>query len=270
MAATKSPYMSNGKHAFLDRVQAAQQSQWRKVLITGASRSGKTTLVGSAALDERTCPIVVVDFEGGSTSLYGLPADQCTVYRVKTWEDFNLVYDYLANEKHNYRSIAIDSLSETHVNSLLWIVDAELNAGQKREDPFTVYQADYGKSMVQMRRFLRAIVKLDMHCFFTALPKTENEPREGAVRKPALFGQMAEEVVGMFDVSTFLVQERISPKAQQNAGAGSALPAAKVVRKLLLQNTPGVRAGVRTPWGVRLPDYLEDPTVTKLFDLLQV
>ena len=43
----------------------------RKILIHGASGSGKTTFLGTAQSDPRVMPMIVFDFEGGALALEG-------------------------------------------------------------------------------------------------------------------------------------------------------------------------------------------------------
>jgi hypothetical protein len=112
-----------------------------------------------------------------------------------------------------------------------------------------------------LRRFIRSVLQLDMHCIFTALPKSATVAREGSVQLPNMFGAMAEEIVGMFDISAYLTKDRSAPMKPGEAE--------KVVRRLILQNTPEIRAGVRTSWGQQIPNEITDPTMTKLLDALQ-
>jgi hypothetical protein len=41
-------------------------------------------------------------------------------------------------------------------------------------------------------------------------------------------------------------------------------------RILALQNYAKIRTKVRTPWGVDAPDEIVNPTITSVFDMLQV
>lgn len=256
-------------HPFQAKLLQAQKLPQRQVLIFGPSGVGKTSFVGSAALDPRTSPTLVLDFDGGSSSLAGLPTDVCTVAPIKTWQDYSDAYDYLLNAKHGFRSVAVDSTTETHIYAVLNIVSEAFIRGQEgrqgerqRIDDLSVEQGDYGKALNQIRRFLREFRKLPMHIFYTALTQTDSEPREGYVKKPMMFGRMADEIVGMFDVTGYLSLARVGKKGEE-----------KVKRIMILQNEPSIRAKVKTPWGTEIPDYFEvdlDSGVTKLFDILNV
>lgn len=251
-------------HPFHKKLTKAPIATERRMLIYGASGAGKTTLIGSAAFDERTSPALVLDFDGGGSSLSGLDPEKLSYVRIRDWDDYTQAYDYLMNSDHPYKLVAIDSLSETHVYALLNVVDHEVQKRDRRDDNLEVEQGDYGKALVQMRRFLNAWKVLPLHCIFTALVKTEVAPKEGRVAKPALFGQFADEVVGMFDVTGYLALEEVKTRKDQSEKR----------RVLTLQNTPGVRAKVRTPFGEVLPqdEISLDLTggITTLFDFLKV
>lgn len=247
--------------AFEARLSAASQQRFRNVLIFGAPGSGKTTFLGSAGKDPRTSPMLLLDFEGGSASLEGLPASELSVFPVRDWKDYSLAHDYLKSGTAPFRSIGVDSISETHLHSLLTIVEeAVANQGdRKRTNDLIIEQGDYGKAMVQMRRFLRSMRDLAYHTFFTAHVKSEIEPRKGLVLKPSLFGQMSEEVVGMFDTAAMLSLVNFGNEKTPD-----------IDRALFLHGYPEYRVRTRTPYGVTLPQFfrLNDKPVTQLFDLI--
>lgn len=246
----------NPKHQkFLSRLTAAQRPEFYHCLLYGASRSGKTTLVGTAGADERTGPMLLLDFEGGASSVMGQQNVQ--VVSMRDWHDFNDAYEYLSSGQHPFKSVAVDSISELHMFTVLDIVEKEAAANSRRNEDTAEIQ-DFGKAMIMLRRFMRHMRQLRMHVFITALTKTDKYPNEGDVRVPQMFGQMAGESVGMFPVVGYLVNEI------ERVGKGEK----RSVRKLYLQNEPGMRIGVRIPLGNPFPDSIANPTITKLFNAL--
>lgn len=265
MSQTRSPQQIEAlKKKFAQHLAPAEQIVYRRALIYGPSRAGKTTFLGSAAYDPRTAPHLICDFGGGTGSLYGIPDNLLQVITIRDWQDFNDVYGYLETGESKYKSVSIDSLTDTHLYALFGIVDSEIaNNRNRKQDDLEIHQSDYGKAMVQMRRLLMSMKTLPMHTFFTALSKTEVEPREGSVRKPFLFGQMSEEVVGMFDITGFLSTTRKKDGDEKS----------DTQRVLVLQNYPGLRVGIRTPFGETIPNEVvlgSNDGVTKLFDLLKI
>jgi AAA domain-containing protein len=225
-----------------------------KALIFGPYGSGKTHFLGTAQLDERTSPALYLDFEGGEQTLSGLGVD---MVQVRSWEDFNEVYAYLADGKHEYRSILLDSLSETHIFALLNILDESAAS----RDPSLLQIQDYGKASIQMRRLIRAFRDLPYHVLMTAQSKEDTEARVGKVKKPALPGQMADEAPGLFDLCGYLA---ISPVQDEKTGE------TREMRSLLLKNFSQFRVKIRTGWGQEdtVPDYIDEPTVGSLLDAI--
>lgn len=239
-----------------------------KSLIFGPYGQGKTTLLGTAQHDPRTWPMFFLSFEGGESSLAGLDID---VVRIRSWDDYNQAYRFLASGKHGYKSVGVDSISETHVFALLNLAAQRggLSSGTKdlisgevgngtgdKYDPDQFQQQDYGKAKVQLMKLLRAFRDLPMHVFFTALSKDQLDTREGTVKVPALSGSLPDELPGIMDAVSYL--------ALRTNEDGT------VSRVLVLKNYPKIRTKVRTGWGQEVPDEIEDPTLTKLMDALQI
>lgn len=218
-----------------------------KVLVYGPPGHGKTYFLGTLADDPRTSPVLLLDFEGGVQTLVGRDID---VARIRDWPDFEEAYELLADPETKYRSVAVDSLSETQIGGLLRILEKD----KRRADPDQLAQPDWGLILVQMRRFVRAFRDLDMHVFMTALSKDELDPKEGRIVVPSFQGAFSGEVAGVFDTVGYMAL------AEDDDG--------ETLRLLLLADQPKFRVKARTPMGARPPSELEDPTATKLLDAL--
>lgn len=240
-------------------IRKPSERRFAKVLIFAPAGAGKTVMLGTAQFDERTNPMLLLDFEGGTESLAGLDIDTIPI---RAWEDYNEAFESVANgdviefegEEYDfsqYNSLGIDSISETHKFALLEILRKE---GPSRRNPDLIEQGDYGTASTQMRRLLREFRDLPMHVFFVAHAKETDIPREGRVRVPDLAGQMAEEVAGLVSVAGYL--------AQFTDEEGD------LARTLILHGDRKFRTKARTRWGVEAPSEIVNPTVTDLLDAL--
>jgi phage nucleotide-binding protein len=222
-------------------------------LIFGGSGLGKTVFLGTANDFETTTPMLLLDFEGGSSSLRGRDID---VVRVRDWNDYNEAYHHLSTQPHPYKSVGIDSVTETQTYALMEILRQE---SPNRKDDDVLQQQDYGKALIQLRKLLRSFRDLEMHVFFTALAQDDADPREGLVKKPSLAGKMADEIPGIVDVVAYLSITDLGDKKAPDPH-----------RVLILKNYPRIRAKSRTPHNDEtIPDEIIDPTVEKLFTALK-
>lgn len=242
-----------------DMITKPGEASHLRALIFGPFGAGKTHFLGTAQLDERTYPALYMNFDGGDSTLAGLDIDEV---KVRDWDDFNKVYAYLAKGT-DYKTLLLDSLSETHVFALMEILADVANT----RDPDRLEIQDYGKASVQMRRLIRYFRDLPYHFIATSQDKTDKEARVGSVKKPALAGQMADEAPGLFDVCGYLTIASVKREVEED---GKKVTKDFDVRTLLLKNYSQFRVKIRTPWGKEdeVPDYIDEPTVGSLLDVL--
>jgi hypothetical protein len=234
-----------------------EQTRYAKTLFMSPGGHGKTHLLGTAQEDERTAPMLLLDFEGGHETLAGLDIN---IAPIRSWDDYSEAYELLASDsaENVYKSVGIDSISETHIWALLQIITRkgyDLDGNAIRKEPDLIEMGDYGIAGTQMRRLLREFRDLPMHVFYTSTVKEIDERGVGKVKVPSLSGQMADEVVALMSIVGYLA---LDPQGEEGND-----------RVLLLQNYPGFRTKVRAPWGFDAPDEIEDPSITKLLDALQ-
>lgn len=229
-------------------------TRFAKALIFSPPGHGKTHFLGTAQEDERTAPMLLLDFEGGEETLSGLDID---VAKIRSWDDYSEAYELLTSDSadNKYRSVGIDSASETHIWALLQIIKRK---GPTRKEPDLIEQGDYGVAGTQMRRLLREFRDLPMHVFYTATTKEVDERGVGKVKVPALSGQMADEIVALMSIVGYLA---IQPSESEDEA---------IDRILILQNYPGFRTKVRAAWKQIAPDEIENPSITSLMDALQI
>ncbi len=234
------------------KIHKPSDSLYAKALVFAPAGHGKTHLLGTAQEDARTAPMLLLSFEGGEETLAGLDID---VASIRSWDDYNKAYELLSDPDTKYRSVGIDSASETHIWALLQRIAEK---GPSRKEPDLIEQGDYGVASTQLRRLLREFRDLPMHVFYTAHSKEIDERGVGKVKIPSMAGQMAEEIVGIMSIVGYLA---LQPSANEDE---------ETERILILQNYPGFRTKVRSPWKQEVPDEIENPTVTNLLDALHI
>ncbi len=237
-------------------VHKPDQDAFVKALIFGPHGNGKTRFLGTADDDERTAPMLLLNFEGGTRTLAGRDTD---IVDIRGWQDYNEAYAYLTSDACTHKSVGLDSISETQVSGLLSILDAPAISRGGRPSPDTLEQADWGAILVQMRRLVRHYKFLPMHVFMTALATDGSIPRIGTVRLPSVQGQFVNDLPGIVDVVGYMAVEDVEADDDHPDGTQ---------RLLLLRNYPKFSVKARVPWDMEVPNDIVDPTVSKLLDAL--
>lgn len=217
-----------------------------KALVFGPGGHGKTYFLGTADDDPRTSPTLFLAWEAGLHTLVGRDIDTVII---NDWTEYNEAYEELARPDSAYRSVCVDSLSETQTGGLLNLLSTP---NPNRVNTDSLERGDWGVILIQMRRFVREFKTLGMHVFMSALSKSDTDPREGRIITPSFSGQFADEVIGMFDVVGYMAEVTEGEHFE---------------RQLLLHH-PKYRVKARTPMGIVAPDEIVDPDVTKLLDAL--
>ena len=88
------------------------EANFAKVLIHSPAGHGKTHLLGTAQEDPRTFPMAFLNFESGEQTLAGLNID---VFDIRDSKDYDDVYRDLRSGKTPYKSVGVDSITETQV-----------------------------------------------------------------------------------------------------------------------------------------------------------
>lgn len=244
-----------------DRIKKPSELTHLKALIYGNSGAGKTWALGTAGLDSRTSPILILDTERGTHTLKNAP--NVDVFEVTKPKDFADVYAYLESGKHPYKTVAIDSVSETHLAGLMEVANIQLSG-----DATDVQIRDYYRVLNRIRHLLRSFRDLPLNVLFTALAQTANDPKAGSVKKPAMVGQMADEILGMFDASIYL--GLVPMKGENNKN----VLLQENQRVMFLKNHAGVMAKIRT-FTPNTPDEIKNitwdtPLVSYLLNTLNI
>lgn len=239
-----------GVHEFLARIQQAKEAMadpFYTWLIYGRSGSGKTTLVASAGLYPETSPMLMLSYDQSYGSLAGINSDLVTVVPVSTWDDIWKAIHFLKTEDHGYKSVAFDGLTDLNRMGLMTIVQYEVESTTNRDrDPLAVEQADFGKNMNLIMVFLHQLreLKSKMNVFVIAQAGSRVQPKVGAVEMPQMFGQLANEVAGFFDMTIYTT---VISKSRLEADPNKR-EAPQFI--MITGNNPTVLAKTRGGWGV--------------------
>ncbi len=230
-----------------------QRAPFINILIYGDSGVGKTTLAGSADGCPDLRPCLILDFEGGTESLVRKYPDIDQV-RISTWKEMQAVYDELLLGKHGYSTVILDSLTEIQKFNMYDIMQ-QLVADKTDRDEDVPSMREWGRNLEQMRKFVRAFRDLPMNTIFTALKMDAKNDRTGMVTtKPSLSGKLSDEVAAFLDIVVFYYVKQVVEDGE------------KIDRRLLLTaKTETIIAKDRTD---QLPIVVEEPTMQKLFDLI--
>lgn len=231
--------------------KVTERSEYYNILIFGESGIGKTTLAGSADAVPALRPVLFIDIEGGTTSLTHSYPEVETV-RVKTWQDMQNVFNELAEGKHGYKTVVLDSLTEIQKFNMYHVMEKAV-LERSNQDPDVPAMRDWGISLEQTRRLVRGFRDLPMNTIFTALVREDTDKRTAITSyKPSLPGKAAGEIAAFLDIVVFYYQ-----KPDPDTG--------ELTRYLLTQKTETHVAKDRSG---KLPMTIENPTMATIHKLM--
>lgn len=162
-----------------------------KAVVYGASGSGKTHFGGTAPK-----PI----FASSENGLLSIKDKRPDFVDIRSLQDLTDLYMYLKNQKHDYETVVIDSITE--INE---IIKAEIEKRTGRP----IQKADWAEVGKRIRRILRNFRDLPMHVLFLAQETIEKD--DDTIRKiyPSLNGKAAQEIAYYMDVVGYAEVESI-------------------------------------------------------------
>lgn len=228
--------------------------------IWGDSGTGKTQLAASADGVPQMRPVLMVDVEGGTETLRNSYPD-VDVVRVKTWKQVQDLYNELYRGNHIYNTVVIDSLTEVQKFNMMQIMLDVVEKDSSR-DPDIPSVREWGKSLEQIRRFVRGFRDLPVHTIFTALSADVKNERTGVTTySPSLPGKLRGEVAAFLDVVVYYYTKEVVTPPTQPGGE----TVTEMKRILLTRKTDTHVAKDRTN---KLPQIVMDPTMKTLYELM--
>ena len=246
---------------------AADFTAGETCLIYGRSGSGKTTL--AASWPGPTLLLNVMDDGIGSI----VDAKHVKVADVPSWDTLLAYYDRLRDGEHNFRTVIVDTI--TKAQDLLVQEKISKDGRTRRVDFGTLSRKDWGNIAGEMKEKLTDFRNLSrdrgMNVIFLAQDRVfnggeEEDSNEDAHIGPAVSPSIKSAVCAMCNlVGNTFVRENIT-KQEVNGKK-------KIIKRMEYCLGIGPSAlylrKVRKAKGVKLPDYISDPSFDAIKQTLQ-
>lgn len=227
----------------------AESIPFLNLMIYGEPGAGKTFLAGTAQDHEDTSPVLVVDVEGGTTTLRNRPdIDVKQVRRIKDLEQ--LYNDIAADTSDYYKTIVIDSLTELQKLDMRDIMKDQYDKRPDTTDIDVPSQREWGKSGEHVRRIVRAFRDLPVNTIITALATIDKDDNGTNTFYPDLPGKLRIHIPGFMDIVGYLY---------------TAEEKDQLVRRLQVAKTRRVIAKDRT---ATLGSVIESPTIPLMWEMI--
>lgn len=243
--------------ALREALQVAPPSsivEWLNIFIYGDIGAGKTHFLGTADDDTRTSPLLVLDVEGGLTTIrHRSNVDVVVVRSIKEVEElYNKLYLSIKDGKMYYKTIGIDSLPELADLDMRQIMKLAYAQNPDKVDRDVPSPREWGKVRSHMRAIVRAFRDLPCNTIMTAQVGTLQEEGQPTKYFPGLSGKLRTEIPGFMDIVDYIYAE-----AEPGSGV--------ILRKHQFQGTRRVVAKDRTS---ALGSMVENATVPMLWNLI--
>lgn len=164
------------------KIQTFQpENSYIKALIYGPSGAGKTTFAATAPNP------IFASSEKGLMSIRHLSPQFA---EINSLQDLKDLYNFLKNEKHEFETCVIDSITE--IND---IIKTEIETKNKRN----MQLQDWGILQKEIKDILRKFRDLPMHIIFLAQETTEKDEEKIVKYLPSLNGKSATEIAYYMD-----------------------------------------------------------------------
>lgn len=218
--------------------------------IYGRGGVGKTTLLGT--MPGRGLVLDVPQVEGG-TFVLADKADRIDVLLCTVWKDFRDAFIYLRDEPHDYKWVAIDSITAAQVLAKRkTIKDRDMAA-----DPHAISMQDWGKIGELGAQLYYSYCTLPLHVIFVAQEKLKAQDDGGLEYQP----DVSPASLAALQPRQALIGRLYTREVE---GPGGSV----IERRLRVQPHARAIAKVRALPGRVVPATIRDPDLGNLFGYL--
>lgn len=239
-----------------------EDRKFRLFTIYGPTGAGKSWLAASAeaSLGGRTLILMTEDAESGLT---GFDVDILTV---RNMDELKNALRDLKSDPGPYANgvLVLDSLSQ--MERFADAVDAEVEHKRgNTKTPLNIPLDSYKRVQEDIRRIVWYARTLPMHVILICLDRIFTDKNDVSIRLigPNVTPGLSGDIRAYSDVVGYLTAEVMNTKTKDGKEER------KLVRRLFLQPGEGYHARVRGGKDVVVPEYITNPTIKKVLEILE-
>src|SRR5262245_6743841 len=263
MMATISEDKSSELRESLQVKQPSEIVEWLNLLVYGEPGVGKTWYVGTAEDHIETMPLLIIDVDGGVTTLRHrdvdcIPCRSIDKHPVTGADGINQIYEKLFKSIYtdengvqrieHYNTVAIDRLDELADVDMRFIMRDAYARNPDKVDIDVPSPREYGINRSHIRKLVRAFRDLPCHVIFVCGVATRQEEGQPIKYFPGFSGKLQTEVPGFCDIVGYYTNDTST---------------GELVRRMQFQGTRRVQAKDRTD---SLGQLIDNPTVPMMWD----
>lgn len=179
---------------------------WISFFVYGEPGVGKTFLCGTAQDYEATSPALLLDIEGGTTTIR--KRTDLDIVSVRSMKKLTEVQNMLYRENDlSYKCVILDNMSELQALDMALIMYEAYQRNPDKVDRDVPSPREWGKSREHLRAITRAFRDLPCHVIFTAHVHEKVEEGQPTRYYPGFGGKARIDVPGFCDVVGYMSVE---------------------------------------------------------------